>query len=771
MQTSTQSATTKVSKRGSGGTWRAFVHCHTTGEKWGPQTLSNLANVYRNLSEEDRAVYSSVGKTATLNRQLGVPSFPAWSARASRARHGHAGEDKKVPEPRLASLAAKMCEVAVVGALAPDAQAHLETMQQDEPSHANIFTQLTRAVARHFREVGKAEHADNAADALKELAPQSKTAAEDFLIDRKHLLDLQTCTWHSFPGPCPTLLASFEPDNVMPFAKHSGSPGSLHLAQGWQQRHLGIEQRKWEHGEVRLATNRRRMCLASSFCRCRGNGKLVAKIHGRFMRHLKQLCQEKHVEDLMVSGHMLLQFVSIIQPDPTTSTPCAKRPRASTASSSSSSAQVGSGTVLGYRGEALFYIVALMYLKPWRPTCVALKERTPDTFDKMLAVAVKKAEDVVDNAAQFEPASGQDNWGQRPKAFECAQSSAGGPECMTIWEVLGSLNLENREWWVKPWCISTGQAVVTSLSNCVFAEPSSLPAAKIWDSSMLRRPRRRGMRRDARPLHEIIDLQDSEGVLPAPVPEEHVGSDSAQEESENDSDVEMVFDQDTLMTDFMDALGPVGEDVPEDQQNRSAGSGELANPDSVLDDGGGNNVNNSSSSSTSDSSSSSSSSDSDSSPERPSGAVASEPVLHERPAGGERTPREALQVRLSQGGRVVGILKHQPGQSSFYAVCAKHKSCVKTRTYKCSNRLGAGRPVGFLCGWLHISDEHETKASHMAAMPSFQTRLAAREVAQTEWNSSDFLDLERGLEEGEGIEPAALSVHLSPENVHTCIQC
>ena len=46
----------------------------------------------------------------------------------------------------------------------------------------------------------------------------------------------------------------------------------------------------------------------------------------------------------------------------------------------------------------------------------------------------------------------------------------------------------------------------------------------------------------------------------------------------------------------------------------------------------------------------------------------------------------------------------------------------------------------------------------MRAMPSFQTRLAARELAQKEWNSSDFLDLERGLAEGEGIEP---------EEVHT----
>ena len=348
------------------------------------------------------------------------------------------------------------------------------------------------------------------------------------------------------------------------------------------------------------------------------------------MRHIRQICQEKFAEELLLSGNMLLQFISIIHADPDAPARPAKRHCApETSSSSASSPALVASAAEASCGDTLFYMVPLMYLKPWRPTCVALKESVPDDFGNMLQVVVRKVNDNADNIGKFEPAPGQGVWGRSPKRFECVQSRSGGPECMTIWELLGNLNVEMREWWVKVWIASTSEAVVTNLTNAVFAEPSSLPAGNIWDARIVRRARRtrsgRGGDEVPRPLHERLQENDAN---PPPIPEQNVGSDSDREQSEQDSDVELVFDDENLLGGMLEALR---EEEHAQQETAIAGE-EVPQPESRPANvtGGGD----SSSSSSSTSSSSDSSSESDSSPEQPSGAVGSDVVVPDRPAGG-----------------------------------------------------------------------------------------------------------------------------------------
>ena len=120
-----------------------------------------------------------------------------------------------------------------------------------------------------------------------------------------------------------------------------------------------------------------------------------------------------------------------------------------------------------------------------------------------------------------------------------------------------------------------------------------------------------------------------------------------------------------------------------------------------------------------------------------------------------RETHDALTVRKEERGATVGFIKHQPQQSAFYAKCPRHGArCVKTQTYKITRRPGSGRPLGYLAGWLHIADQHESKESHMKAIVDYEIRLKAREILAKEVNALEFFDLERGVApDEEGLEP------------------
>ena len=79
-------------KKGGGGGWRAF--CHVRAQRLqlnagsGRVPFRALANEYRALPEDDKAVYRRMGKTAARLHRQGQPSFPMTYRRAMReAKH------------------------------------------------------------------------------------------------------------------------------------------------------------------------------------------------------------------------------------------------------------------------------------------------------------------------------------------------------------------------------------------------------------------------------------------------------------------------------------------------------------------------------------------------------------------------------------------------------------------------------------------------------------------------------------------------------------
>ena len=166
----------------------------------------------------------------------------------------------------------------------------------------------------------------------------------------------------------------------------------------------------------------------------------------------------------------------------------------------------------------------------------------------------------------------------------------------------------------------------------------------------------------------------------------------------------------------------------------------------------------SSTSSSSSSSSSSSRSSSSSSSGRGSGGDQSNQSIlqrRRRPATveDERQQHDSLCVRKVRGGAAKGFIKEQPNKTSFYATCYRHTNCVKTRTYATSNRIGSGRPLGYLAAWIWLGEQYSSKKDHMAACPDYDTRLEARRLLLQEFNVEMFTDKEAGITEGDDIEP------------------
>ena len=109
-------------------------------------------------------------------------------------------------------------------------------------------------------------------------------------------------------------------------------------------------------------------------------------------------------------------------------------------------------------------------------------------------------------------------------------------------------------------------------------------------------------------------------------------------------------------------------------------------------------------------------------------------------------PHDELAVR-DEYGELVGRIKHNESLSNLFCVCAWHPACVRTRTYRASNRQGSGAPLGFLAGW--ALEDVPDKLTHMQCFPEFEQRQEARERLKAEYNAEPFFQLEEYIPEAE----------------------
>ena len=98
---------------------------------------------------------------------------------------------------------------------------------------------------------------------------------------------------------------------------------------------------------------------------------------------------------------------------------------------------------------------------------------------------------------------------------------------------------------------------------------------------------------------------------------------------------------------------------------------------------------------------------------------------------------------------------YYPSSLNFEAKCmfAGHGRCSLTRTSEEGAKKGQGRPLGLLAAWMLDPECHaQSKESRKWERPSFEARMLARFLLQSERGAEELFKKERKpyLDEGEG---------------------
>ena len=188
------------------------------------------------------------------------------------------------------------------------------------------YRTIVRSVARVVHQQRRA--AKQLASETEELVLKACADATQDVLLHRHGLHFPTASWYSFPAACPAACLVFEPENVPDKpCRHDGEPCSVAAsAERWKARHLGVLQETWEGRELA----ERSFCLAAGFCRCKGRGWLVNRLHAKLRTFLRL---NKEVEEAMSAGFVVLQFYGVVTAND--HAPSAKRPKRNSSASSS----------------------------------------------------------------------------------------------------------------------------------------------------------------------------------------------------------------------------------------------------------------------------------------------------------------------------------------------------------------------------------------------------------------------------------------------------
>ena len=256
------------SKRGGGGgAWRAFVHVR--GQGAGAADFSHLAEVYRDLPDNEKEAFVSLGKQGTLLHRDGDSSFPR-PFRASEcqtlatARSTPAAVFRwcwEVPGSVLSWLFWKiLLKIATFGSTSlRGARGGNGTLSGlAEPNVKDVEQVVKETLAE------QPKNAENSLSRNKFLEEFAVHNAEE-AMSGKGLLAATTqpyCRWFAVPSVCETLKAA-STAHGLGVAKQSVVET---LDRAWQQRHLGIRRRPRQTVANRPAP----VCVHPAGCVCSG---------------------------------------------------------------------------------------------------------------------------------------------------------------------------------------------------------------------------------------------------------------------------------------------------------------------------------------------------------------------------------------------------------------------------------------------------------------------------------------------------------------------
>ena len=253
-------------KHGGGGPWRAFLHVNAKGSKLTKQRLVALSEEYRNLPNEEKALYIDVGKDAAFSRKCGNKAF-----------------GQKVPKIRFLSLP---------GSVGINGQS--DTVIQHTPVEQAIID-ANQEIRQLRRETVEREAAIDKELAAFENRPCNRKICEGFASAAPN-------DFHLVPGSCPILQCHYVGMNE---GSKALSRNLLSLTSSWDHRHEMI----MKPAPLERVPVLRNHCCEAGICVCHGQRSNVQHFHSKLRLYFfrtfgpKKKCND--TKDL-IAGNLLL---------------------------------------------------------------------------------------------------------------------------------------------------------------------------------------------------------------------------------------------------------------------------------------------------------------------------------------------------------------------------------------------------------------------------------------------------------------------------------
>ena len=111
-------------------------------------------------------------------------------------------------------------------------------------------------------------------------------------------------SWIPLPHTCPAVVARLD---AATFCSEERCGQKASLARAWSARHLGLKEEKTE----RLRAVAESPCWRDGFCRCRGRGKVVARVWALAGQQLKHTIADAQTKKSFLDGEACIQWLGV----------------------------------------------------------------------------------------------------------------------------------------------------------------------------------------------------------------------------------------------------------------------------------------------------------------------------------------------------------------------------------------------------------------------------------------------------------------------------
>ena len=710
--------------RGGGGAWRAFVSKRTKFQE-GRVNTKELAADYQEAKRWDTQEFQqsrTVGQAATLKHRLsGGPSF-GEEHRAIRRRRitlnptfhrGGAAGSSTASGGQSASASE-----AWTSAATQSLKGQLREVRREASSAARAKKQV---LAGFKQEVSKflEEHGQAVVERVLAVIPEALKLAPCMHVIPKAGMSQVEVAYDSVDVS--TTITSWT------LANSKTSNLKATLEKHWRSVNEMLQDSK--QSPLPAVTERRGRCVTYGHCFCGARGKEVWRLRNQFLKSLKASFQRGMEErkGWLVNGFVVVCLTSLLE----------EGESANSAFAELASDYLEEETALDpmLSSKVIWLHIALMYLKPYRPTFQLLFEEASLEQDRKVLRQSGKFFTEFDFWFNI---SLEQSWNMQ--YFRVLSTKAPQPELKPAMCVVKPHTLTPEVLWPLPKKTRTRRAVPTDVQAAwpLPALPSSLEepghsadvSREDADSAKSEEAEEEGSSDEGLDLGEDAQAQDSDPELQL----DHLLEEAFLEKEEDlgaraDRQRDEAQEQEALHAVLELEAAEREEVLLQPQDEGEAGAEVLEAPAlqevmPVVE-------------------------------EQPQGAARPAAVaqaLGQAAARGALARNKALLTTTVEGGTISYY-----AQGFFTATCRQpgHGKCVLSRTSVGGSRAQQGRPLGLMVAWLGAAHRHATKAEHWdrRRWPDHATRLHHRGLLRQLPGGPSLLEQERTLEAGEPEEP------------------